>query len=63
MKYYNLPLKLVVYDKENNVIHMQGLNLYNNGYSTEDIKYFTKFLKNHAHLLYEFAKMGGFENA
>lgn len=37
--------------------------LFNKGYSTEEIKYFTKFLKNHAHLLYEFAKMGGFENA
>ena len=33
--------------------------LYNNGYSKEEIKYFTKFLKNNAHLLYEFAKMGG----
>jgi hypothetical protein len=32
-EFQKIPLKLVVYDKENNVIHMQGLNLYNNGYS------------------------------
>ncbi|MBR4571699.1 MAG: hypothetical protein IKO19_13655 [Candidatus Riflebacteria bacterium] len=37
--------------------------LFNNGYSEEDISYFTKFLKNNAHLLYEFAKIGGFQNA
>lgn len=27
-----IPLKLVLYDNDNNVIHMQGLNLYNNRY-------------------------------
>lgn len=28
-----IPLQLIVYDYDNNVIHTQGLNLYNNGYS------------------------------
>lgn len=28
-----IPLQLIIYDYDNNVIHTQGLNLYNNGYS------------------------------
>lgn len=36
-----IPLKLVLYDNDNNVIHMQGLNLYNNGYSIFQVLVFS----------------------
>lgn len=36
-----IPLQLVVYDYDNNVIHTQGLNLYNNGYSIFQVLKFT----------------------
>lgn len=34
-----------------------------NGYSDEQMQFFVKLVKNNAHLIMEFAKDGGFENA
>ena len=34
-----------------------------NGFSTEDIEYFSEIIHSGAHLLFEFARSGGFENA
>ena len=34
-----------------------------NGFSTEDIDYFSEIIHSGTHLLFEFARSGGFENA
>ncbi|MCQ2594575.1 MAG: hypothetical protein MJ196_04865 [Treponemataceae bacterium] len=37
--------------------------LFNEGYSDEEIKFFTEFLEHNAHLLFEFASEGGMKIA
>jgi hypothetical protein len=34
-----------------------------NGFTDEEIKYFKQFIENNAHIIIEFSKEGGFENA
>ncbi len=35
----------------------------NSGFSSKEIEFFNRFLKNNAHLILEFSQEGGFENA